>query len=365
MKKGDPEKLFEALKERVAQIPKPTEQVYYDLAERIRPDDKEYLPRILARLADTEQIKIVAALPDPDVPAAGGKTLEISERFAAKLGMDKAKVQQHIQEMFEEGLIFPTKKGPSMARTFIQLHDAALGNPTYDKKLGREYFDLWGVLEGPMREPKNEDIRPGHTEFRILPRWKSIENVPGVLPYEDVKGILKAQDTIAMLHCGCKRSITDRWCGVPEESCITVGRTAEYNIERNAGRRITYEEALEVLDRFDKHPVCNLTVNQQDVGQLICNCHYCCCPAIKTAAPSRFAAVIDPATCKGCKACLDRCQFGAISMKSYPGLDGERAFINEENCRGCGSCVIGCKAKARTMKIVRPPEHIPESLNIY
>jgi len=365
MKKGDPEKLFTALKERVAQIPKPTDQVYYDLAERIRPDDKEYVPRILARLADAEQIKIVAALPDPDAPAASGKTLEISKQFAAKLGMDKAKVLQHIQEMFQEGLLFATKKGPSMARTFVQLHDAALGNPTYDKKLGREYFDLWGVLEGPMREPKKEDIRPGQTAFRVLPRWKSIENVPGVLPFEDVKGILKAQDSIAVLHCGCKRSITDRWCGVPEESCVTVGRTAQYNIERNAGRRITCEEALEVLDKFDKYPVANLTVNQRDVGQLICNCHYCCCGAIKAAAPSRFAAVIDPEKCQGCKACLDRCQFGAVSMKSYPGLEGERAFVNEENCRGCGSCVVGCKAQARTMKIVRPPEHIPESLNIY
>ena len=365
MKKADPEKIYNELKERVGKQPKPTEQIYYEVADRIMPGDKEIVPRIMARLMNLEQAKIVAALPDPDVAPTSGRSLEISEEFARKLGMDKAKVEKNIQELFEEGLLFPTKKGPSMARTFMQLHDAALGNPHYDDKLGREFFDPWGILEGPMRQPTNEDIHPGSSQFRILPRYKSIENVPGVLPHEDVKAILKAQDLIAMLHCGCKRSHTDRWCGIPEESCMNVGRTAQYNLERNAARKITYEEALEILDKYDKLPTVHLTVNQKDVGQLICNCHYCCCSAIKTAEKSRFAAVMDPAKCKGCKVCIERCQFGAISLKTYPGLEGERAYIDEEICRGCGSCVTSCKAAARTMKVVRPPEHIPESLNIY
>jgi len=365
MKKGDEVQIFKQLKERVAKQPKPVDPVYYELAEQLMPGDKEYMPRILSKLATPDQAKIVAALPDPDVKAASGRSLEVSEAFARKLGMDKATVDKHIQELFEEGLLFPTKKGPAVARTFIQLHDAALGNPRYDEKLGKDYFDLWGILEGPMGQPKLQDIRPGHSEFRIMPRWKSIQGVQGVEPYEDVRAILKAQDLIVMLHCGCKRSHTERWCGIPEESCMTVGRTAQYNLDRNAGRKITFEQALEILDRYDKLPTVNLTVNQRDVGQLVCNCHYCCCLAIKGAAKSRFVAVIDPGKCKSCKVCLDRCQFGAISLTAYPGLEGERAVIDAEICRGCGSCVISCKAEARTMKVVRPPEHIPESLNIY
>jgi len=363
MNKGDTDKIYQTLQERVAKQPKPTNPLYYELAERLYPGEKEYLPRILAKLFDEDDLKIVAALPDPNLPGTA-KTIQITDAFAQKLGMDKAKVQERIQALYEMGVLFPTKKGPSLARTFIQLHDAALGNPKYDARLGKDYFDLWGVLEGPMYPPKPSDMKE-HSEFRILPRWKAIENVPGVEPYEDIKAILKSQDTIALMHCGCKRSHTDRWCGVDEDSCITVGRTAEYNIERGAGRKISFAEALEILDRFDKQPVCNLTVNQRDVGQLICNCHYCCCAAIKTAQKSRFVAVVDPQKCKGCKMCLERCQFGAVSMRSYPGLEGERSFIDESICRGCGSCVVGCKAQARTMRLVRPPEHIPESLSIY
>lgn len=365
MKKVDPEQVFKELEERVEKDKTPLDPIYYDLAERIMSGDKEYTPRILAKLANPEQAKIVAALPDPDVKPGSGRSLEISDEFAEKLNMDKATVEKHIQELFEKGLLFPTKKGPAMARTLIQLHDAALGNPKFDEQLGRGYFDLWGIQDGPMSPPKPEDIPQEGSEFRIMPRWKSIENVPGVQFYEDVKAILKAQDLIVMLHCGCKRSHTDRRCGVPEESCLTVGRTAQYNLDRNAGRRITYEEALEVLEKYDKLPTVNLTVNQRDVGQLICNCHYCCCLALNKAEKSRFVAVIDSQKCRGCKVCMERCQFGAISMKDYPELEGERAFVDEEICRGCGCCVISCKAEARTMRVVRPPEHIPESLSFY
>jgi NAD-dependent dihydropyrimidine dehydrogenase PreA subunit len=52
-------------------------------------------------------------------------------------------------------------------------------------------------------------------------------------------------------------------------------------------------------------------------------------------------------------------------MREHEGLEGKRAFIDTETCRGCGSCVVTCKAGARTMKLVRPPDHVPESLSIY
>jgi NAD-dependent dihydropyrimidine dehydrogenase PreA subunit len=48
-------------------------------------------------------------------------------------------------------------------------------------------------------------------------------------------------------------------------------------------------------------------------------------------------------------------------MKEYPGLKGERAYSDPDVCRGCGSCVITCKSGARSMKVVHPPEHVPES----
>jgi NAD-dependent dihydropyrimidine dehydrogenase PreA subunit len=365
MKQGDPSEIYARLKARVAKEPLPVEQVYYDLAGKLAFGDKEIMPRIIARLANLEQARLLAALPDPDVKPSSGKSMEISDSLAAKLNMDRPVVEKHIKELFEKGLLFPTKKGPAMARNFLQLHDAALGNPKYDDQLGQIYYDLWGMYEGPMIKPSQKDIHAGQAEFRVIPRWHSVKDVQGVQPFEDVHAILKSHSVIALVHCGCKRSHTERWCGVPEESCLTLGRTAEYNLDKGMGRKLTYEEAVEVVEKFDKLPTVHITVNQREVTQLLCNCHYCCCIAIKPTQKSRFTVEVDPEKCKGCKVCVERCQFQACSMKKYDGIEAEKAFADPEICRGCGSCVITCKSGARTMKLVRPLEHVPESLSIY
>ncbi len=362
----DPNEVYAKLKARVEANKFPVDPIYYELANKLMPGDKEIMPRILARLANAEQARIVAALPDPDLPASSGRSLEVSDAFARKLGMDKAVVTKHIRELFEKGLLFPTKKGPAMARTFMQLHDAALGNPHFDESLGRIYFDLWGSIEGPMVKASPANLPAGHMGgFRIVPRWASIKDVQGVQPFEDAHAILKSRSTIAVIRCGCKASHTDRWCGVPSESCITLDRTAEYNLDRGTGRKISADEAIAIIEKFDKLPVVHATVDQREVTQLLCNCHYCCCLAIKLSQKSRFICEVDPKKCTGCKVCVERCQFQANSMKKYEGIEKEKAFSDPEICRGCGSCNITCKSGARTMKLVRPIEHVPETLSIY
>lgn len=365
-KPQDPMEVYAKLKARIDDNKFPVEPVYYELANKIFPGDKEVMPRIMARLANAEQAKIVAALPDPDLPTESGKSLEVSDAFAIKLGMDRATVQKHIRELFEKGLVFPTKKGPGMARNFLQLHDAALGNPAYDESLGRIYYDLWGSIEGPMVKPAPKHLPAGRqAEFRVVPRRAAIKDVPGVQPFEDAHAILRSRQLIALIPCGCKRSHRDRWCSVPEESCLTLDRTAQYNLDRGIGRKLSADEAISIIERFDKLPTVHTTVNQREVTQLLCNCHYCCCIAIKLVQKSRFVCEVDPKKCKGCKACVERCQFQATSMKQYDGIDGERAYSDPEICRGCGSCVFTCKSGAREMKLVRPAEHVPEAFSIY
>jgi NAD-dependent dihydropyrimidine dehydrogenase PreA subunit/DNA-binding transcriptional ArsR family regulator len=365
-KQADPFEIYAKLKARIEENKFPVEPIYFELADKIFPGDKEIMPKIMARLASAEQARIVAALPDPDLPPSSGRSLEVSDVFATKLGMDKVLVTRHLRELFEKGLVFPTRKGPAMARTFMQLHDAALGNPNYDNSLGRIYYDLWGSIEGPMVKPAAGNLPAGYaSEFRVVPRWPSIKDVSGVQPFENAPALLKSRSVIAVMRCGCKASHTDRWCGVPDESCITLDRTAEYNLERKTGRKISADEAISIIEKFDNQPTVHLTINQREVTQLLCNCHYCCCLAIKIAQKSRFISEVDPKKCKGCKVCVERCQFQATSMKKYEGIEGEKAFSDPEVCRGCGSCNITCKSGARSMKLVRPLEHVPEALSIY
>jgi electron transport complex protein RnfB len=341
--------------------------IYKQLAAILKMENSETMQRILAKLATPEQARIILEFPKP------------SEEIAQKLNMSKETVDNHIKELVEKGLVVLTRKGPQMARSEGQLHDLQT-NQKYDEALGSEYFVLWRELMaevGPERRKQRATQKTPPTG-RIIPRWNSIKDIPGILPFEDVSAILKAHSPVAVVHCACKRINNNRKCGIPDECCIIFGRTAEFNLrERKCARELTFNEAMALIDKLDKQTVIHLVPNVRDVGILLCNCHDDCCDVLrpwvdengkispywrKTHAPSRFLATVDPESCRACKLCVNRCQFGAAQMKFYPELGQERAFIDPELCMGCGSCVVTCPGKARAMKLVRPPEHVPVDL---
>jgi NAD-dependent dihydropyrimidine dehydrogenase PreA subunit len=341
--------------------------IYKQLAAIMKLENSETMQKILAKLATPEQGRIILELPAP------------SEEIAKKLNLTKESVDKDIKHLVENGLVVLTKRGPKMCRSEGQLHDL-MTNPKFDKELGSEFWALWRQMGAENREGtlkrKAERKTPGG---RIIPRWKSIKDIPGILPFEDTREILKAHSPLAVVHCACKRVNEDRKCDIPDECCIIFGRTAEFNIkDRKCARELTIAEAQQLNDDMDKYPVVHLVPNVRDLSMLLCNCHVDCCDVMKpylgpdgkttaafrpTHSPSRFVAVVDPKKCKGCKLCVaKRCQFDAAKMKFYPELGAERSYIDADMCMGCGLCVITCPTKARTMKLIRPPEHVPESL---
>jgi NAD-dependent dihydropyrimidine dehydrogenase PreA subunit len=75
-------------------------------------------------------------------------------------------------------------------------------------------------------------------------------------------------------------------------------------------------------------------------------------------AKSRFVVQDDPKKCSGCGICIKRCPVNAITMKELKS-GKKHSSTNVEECIGCGLCVLTCSKKARKMKLVRPPEYIP------
>jgi ferredoxin len=49
-------------------------------------------------------------------------------------------------------------------------------------------------------------------------------------------------------------------------------------------------------------------------------------------------------------------------MIKDPATGTERSSVDPEKCMGCGSCVVSCRSGARSMKVVRPAEHIPQQI---
>jgi electron transport complex protein RnfB len=178
-----------------------------------------------------------------------------------------------------------------------------------------------------------------------------------------------------LINCACKRLYRDRKCKdtLPTEMCIVVGRLGQNSLDRGAGKQISFDELMKLLDSLDEYPLVNLTGNSNSMPVQICNCHNCCCGMflihaktkdrfnLSPFAKSRFIAEVDPEKCTACRTCIDkRCPVGANRMKYYPEFGEERAYTDPEECIGCGLCVLTCPTEAHKMKLVRPVEHIPE-----
>jgi len=342
--------------------------------------NSRYLPWLLARYMTVDQARVVLELPDPDWESSLGD-LNVSEIFARRLGIAKDTIDNSILSLFEKGYIYPTRRGPRPPRTFVGWMDIQHNNH-YRDELGEEWFAALGMMMDyellEQREKETEKrVSAGLPPLaRVIPRWRSIENIEGKLPSEDIREILKANRIFGLIHCACRQRYPDRECESPEEICLTLGQAAEYNIRRRAARSINLDEALNIFDQMTKdYPL--ITVgsrgeNPEDIAGIICNCHADCCvvlripmvigskyPVWEHYAKSRYRAVVNLDKCIGCGLCANkRCQFRAIQMRYYPGSSKQQSFTSEELCMGCGCCVETCPVEARTMKIVEPPESV-------
>lgn len=340
--------------------------VYKSLAAKLQEPESKHMPHILARVANLRQAQILDRMGSP------------LEDIAKALGVEPERVEKDLLILFERGLLHRGKNGWHLNRSWRAARDSVAGSHSqYDDDL---FFDLVAHKELMDRmalvdQVEKGDLKKVRQGMRVIPRWASIKNIEGVLPFEDVREILKASEPIAILDCPCKKIERFRDCRdeVPVETCMVIGRSARYNLERKSARELTVDQALAIIESLDAHQVVHMTGNTNIMPPLLCNCHACCCGALMrnalthsrvnqfAVAKSRFIAQEDPKTCNGCRNCADvRCPVGAIEMKYHPDFGEERASTQPELCIGCGLCVITCPTEAREMKLVRLPDHIPE-----
>jgi Pyruvate/2-oxoacid:ferredoxin oxidoreductase delta subunit/biotin operon repressor len=337
----------------------PIDPLYLELAAKIRCEKSEFIPRIIARLANKQQARILLALP-----------VKETDELAEKTGIPRETVDKEVQELYEKGLVFKRIKGGLRAfYSATELKDATPANPKFDAALGPEFFDLWDKWFNSKEAADwwySMPEKPGQTRplMRIIPQWRAIENIEGVLPCDDVRELLKAHEaTLGINNCSCRRvSRKHAATGIPDELCFVVKTTADYCIDRGSGRKIDMTEALAIIDRVQKHRLLHISYNEKTVSRLLGMCGGYCIVfrwsppgTIDNCAPSRFQAAVDPDHCRLSKDCIDACLFKAIEIQP----DG-KAHIDPERCMGCGNCALSCSQGAISMQLIRPPEFIPD-----
>lgn len=338
---------------------------------------------VLEALMTPEQAQMVATLP--------GTAAEVAE----KTGGDAGKIQEVLDGLFFEGVVFPRgdfekREFFRFARSVMQLHDATTATQKIDIVKDRDFFELWHTFFMEEFYPvmgKSQEEYPAPF-WRIVPAYKAVENLE-LAPQEDYRELLKAAKKIAVVPCACRNrtEAVDEPCAYTEEQelwkCIQFGRAAEYVIKRGSGKELSLDEALDLCDHIEEDGLLHMWPNSTNMqASTSCNCCRDCCvfyvPADmvggsigKVWAKSRFEAVIDQEQCDGCQDCIERCMFDAIELikpegkakaakKTGKKSKKMKATVDSEKCWGCGVCFFACdEAKALTFKEVRPLEHIP------
>ncbi len=321
-----------------------------ELTEAIGAGQSPLMPRIFEALVNDDEAKVLlAAAPSATVDELAGKT-----------GFPLDTIQEMMDSLFHRGLIFKSRKGETLkyyrVKNVPQMHDSTVLTPD----VSQDVLDLWKAYmkeEWPVYGKQIMEFLPGSI-MRVIPVNESIESGSRILAYDDVVKIIEGAKTLTVTKCTCR--IIDGACGLPLEVCMQVDRAAEYNLERGTGRKLTRDEALDILKLSAEAGLVHVADNQRVVGHVICNCCRDCClnwdvmeGTKKWVAPSRFEAFVDEDACTGCETCIDRCFFDALSM------DDEVAVVDSEKCLGCGVCTIPCPTSAIELKEVRPEEFVP------
>jgi len=350
----------------------PDNDTYTVLAERHGYGASERYRRILEFLMSPLQARLAVSLPLPNAA------------LAAQEGIPVQQVVDELEVLYKKGVIFPrnfeTREYFRYSRSLGQLHDATesldglegLYTEAEKKALWSLWWDFVRNEWEPDRMPQLAALeRP---PMRIIPAWKAIKDIPGVLPSESMKAIIDQAPLISVVSCSCRKrkEAFDDPCRYSHDmNCIQFGRSAEYTRGRGHGRVLSKEEALQLIEETEDdglvHEWPNLSIMSTNT---MCSCCLDCCmdmlpiseykvPWTAYYAKSRFEAKNDLDACDGCQDCIERCQFDALTMEKMHGHKKLKAVVNPENCMGCGVCVLVCEPRSLLMEIVRPPEHIP------
>ncbi|MDD5222849.1 MAG: 4Fe-4S binding protein [bacterium] len=204
--------------------------------------------------------------------------------------------------------------------------------------------------------------------IRYIPVYETIDAVPAALPSDLLTEMLKENSNFGVGFCQCRQSqaYAGHDCGLPRETCMSIGPVADFMLSRNLQRRIDRSEALDIKMKANAAGLATFSINVDfNLPNYTCSCCGCCCLILRTisefnapalVAPPHFRPQRDKSKCVRCGLCRDRCPMKAWVMNET-GWEYRR-----ERCIGCGVCASLCPAKALSMQPVKNYQRPPANL---
>ncbi|MBU1195978.1 MAG: 4Fe-4S binding protein [Proteobacteria bacterium] len=293
-----------------------------------------------------------------------------ASQMAQIMGQDEKKIETILEEMSNKGLcVGVTVDGTvfyKSARFMIGILEFQFmpGRITErDKKIAR----LIHAYKTAVNRIEKDHPLPAVSGIRVITVDSTVHPEDVVHTYDQVQTYIDENELIAIGACYCRHAALLRGediHGMPTDTCMQFGNSAQFAIERLGARKVSKKEAREVLDKSEAAGLIHMSQNMADGIGFICNCdRWHCTPvtqALKLARPSLimdsgFKPQFDPDACVACETCLSRCPSEALAMG-----DDDLPHVNIDRCFGCAVCASGCPSDAISMVhkpgFVEPPK---------
>ena len=187
-----------------------------------------------------------------------------------------------------------------------------------------ESFEAYGRVRGPKTAG---NFPVGIGLMRVIPIEQAIEGETRKASYEEISKYLNDNEIFSVSDCSCRtsREAMGEGCGhLKEDMCIQLGHAAEYYIRTGRGRKITREEAFDIIKRAEENGLVHQIPNLDGSGKThaICNCCGCSCLSLRTAemflnpdmVRSNYVSHVDKDKCVACGECVENCQVNALTL---------------------------------------------------
>ncbi len=278
--------------------------------------------------------------------------------MAKKMGRSEEDMESILEAMANKGLCFALKvettqfyQGAPFMPGILEFQLMRGTKTERDKQLARLMYDYKKAFEAVEGPPKEK-----FPTTRVITVDRAIESDSTVHTYDQVQTIIDKSDPIAVSTCFCRHSADLRGedlHGMPKDVCMQFGLQAQYSIDRLGAKKLTKEEAREILNRSEEAGLIHMSQNVAEGVGFICNCDRWHCVVVQNALKqpkpgegfnSGFEPRFDAELCTACETCIERCPAEALAMDP-----DDVPKVNLDRCFGCAVCATGCPTEAIAM----------------
>jgi Pyruvate/2-oxoacid:ferredoxin oxidoreductase delta subunit len=348
-----------------------TAQVYKDMLDvmvkRGGPYSGADIPEfysLMEELFTPEEARVNNAMPRQPVTAAD---------VAKQMGRNEGEIKAFLESMADKGLCSTVVQGKERFYQGVPFMPGIFefqfmpGRATErDRKIANLIHDYKKAYLSAKGAPK-----AGFPLTRVITVDRKIKAGNRIHTYDQVATYIDKYETIGVGSCFCRHAARLRGediHGMPLDVCMWFGQKAEFAVERLGSRKLSKQEAMDVLKRSEEAGLLHMSRNTTEEIDFLCNCDRWHCDVVtgilKHPKPgllfnSGFRPQVDAQRCTGCGICIDRCPPGALEIaeENTPQIDLDRCF-------GCAVCASGCPEDAIEMEArpewAEPPKTVKD-----